>query len=61
LWNLQFDLIQEMKTDLDGWNLAVETSNDELEAKRVEHDDNLRGQYDAQVQYDYEVEKLKNM
>jgi len=50
-----------MKTDLDGWNLAVETSNDELEAKRVEHDDNLRGQYDAQVQYDYEVEKLKNM
>jgi len=61
LWDLQFELIQEIKTDLDGWTLAVETSSDELEVERVEHNDNLRGQYKAQEMYDYEVAKLKNM
>jgi len=61
LWDLQFELIKEIKADLNGWNLTVETSSDELEVKRVERDDNLRGQYNAQEMYDYEVAKLKDM
>jgi len=61
LWDLQFELIQEIKADLDGWNVAVETSSNELEVKKVEHNDNLRGQHNAQEMYDYEVAKLKAM
>jgi len=60
-WDLQFELIQEIKKDLDGWDTAVETSGDELEAKEMEHNDNLKGQHDARVIYEFEVNKLKSM
>jgi len=60
-WDLQFELIQEIKKDLDVWDVAVETRGDELEAKKIDHNDNLKGQYDARVMYDLEVTKLKAM
>jgi len=56
-WDLQFELIQEIKKDLDGWDTAVETSGDELEAKKWSTMTIYRGQNDARVIYEFEVNK----
>jgi len=60
-WDKQFELVHEIRKELEGWDEAVITNGEELANKPWEHNQDLKGQDDAFMYYQFELNKLRSM